>query len=216
MSWRIIKKTSLIFLSVIGITVLIIASHLGYNFFSGNVHTVIPGEIYRTAQLDKSGLQKYTKQLDVKTIVNLRGVWKNDSWYQVESQFAKKNNLHYYPMQFSAYNLPSKQELRDLVELLETAPKPLMFHCEGGADRTGMAGAISIILFDKNPSIAQIKRQASWHYNAISSRTVGYQVMRNYFAWLKANHYRHSTKQRFLAWLDLPVEMKPYHGWFVV
>ena len=216
MSWRIIKKTSLIFLSVIGITVLIIASRLGYNFFTDNVHPVIPSEIYRTAQLDKAGLEKYTQQFGIKTVINLRGVWKNDHWYRVESQFAKKNNLNYYPMQFSAYDLPSKQELRDLVQLLETAPKPLMFHCEGGADRTGMAGAISIILFDKNPSMAQIMRQASWHYNAISSRTVGYQVMRNYFAWLKANHYHSSTKKRFLEWLDLPVEMKPYHGWFVV
>ncbi len=215
MSWRIIKKIVLIFLSVIGILFLIFASHLGYNYFSGNVHSVIPGEIYRTAQLDKAGLEKYTKQFGIKTIINLRGVWKNDHWYQVESQFAKKNNINYYPMQFSAYDLPSKQALRNLVKVLETAPKPLMFHCEGGADRTGMAGAISIILFDKNPSITQIERQASWHYNAISGRTVGYQVMRNYFAWLKVNHY-HSSKQRFLEWLDLPVAMKPYHGWFVV
>src|SRR3990167_8960082 len=117
MTWRIIKKTSLIFLTVIGLFVLYVASHLGYNFFTGNVHTVIPNEIYRTAQLDKVGLQKYTKQLGVKTIINLRGVWKNDHWYQVESQFAKKQHLNYYPMQFSAYDLPAKQALRELVHV---------------------------------------------------------------------------------------------------
>lgn len=212
---HIIKKTFLIFLSSIGIAFFILAGRLGYNFFTDNVHTVIPGEIYRTAQLDHAGLKKYTKQLDIKAIINLRGVWKNDHWYQVESQFAKKHYLHYYPIQFSAYELPSKQELRELVQLLETAPKPLMVHCEGGADRAGMAAAISVILFDHQATFSQIQRQVSWRYNVISSRTAGYQMLRNYFAWLKQNHYRHSTQKRFLVWLALPVEMKPYYGWFL-
>jgi hypothetical protein len=100
------------------------------------------------------------------------------------------------------------------VHVIQTAPKPMIFHCEGGADRTGMASAISVILFDKNPTKAQIERQASWHYNAISRFTVGYQVLRNYFAWLKLHHYQ-SSKTKFLEWLNSPVKMKPYNGWFV-
>lgn len=199
----------------ISIVFLIIASRLAYNFLSGNIHSVIPGKIYRTAQLGEKGLTKYTNQLHLKTIINLRGKWTQDKWYQVESLFAKTHHLNYYPIQFSAYQLPTKKRLRELVHLLQTVPKPLAFHCEGGADRTGMAAAISVILFEKNPTINDIKRQVTWRYNAISDRTVGYQLLRNYFAWLKENHY-HSSKQRFLQWVNSPAKMKPYHGWFVV
>lgn len=189
--------------------------HLGYNYFIiDNVHTVIPGKIYRSAQLNHAGLTRVTNQFHIKTIINLRGKWPTNHWYQVESRFAKTHHIHYVPIEFSSYSLPTKKELRELVQVLQTAPKPLIFHCEGGADRTGMAAAISIILFDKNPTVHQIEEQASWRYNAISPRTVGYQLLRNYAEWLKQNHFS-SSKKNFLIWVDSPAKMKPYHGWFV-
>lgn len=212
---RVVKKTMLFILILMGFLALSLSARLGYNLLTDNVHTVISGKIYRSAQFDHEKLVYYTRKLHLKTMINLRGAWPTNHWYQVESHFAKKNHLHYYAIQFSAYQLPTKNKLRELVHLLQTAPKPIIFHCEGGADRTGMAAAISIILFDKNPSIHLIKKQASWHYNAISRKTVGYQLLRNYFAWLK-QHHDISSKQRFLQWIDSPAKMKPYTGWFVV
>lgn len=210
-----IKRTILFVFMILGLFLALMLTHLAYYYFTDNVHAVVPGKIYRSAQLSESGLSHYTKQLRLKTIINLRGRWPDDRWYQVESQFAKTHDLNYYPIHFSAYQLPTKTRLRKLVTLLLTAPKPLVFHCEGGADRTGMASAITVILYDKNPSMDAIKKQVSWHYNAISRNTVGYQVLRNYFAWLKAHHIR-SSKERFLEWLNLSTPMKPYSGWFVV
>jgi undecaprenyl-diphosphatase len=214
-SRRGIKRIISFFFIVLGIFLALMLTHLAYYYFTDNVHTLVPGKIYRSAQLGERGLTHYTKQLQLKTIINLRGKWPDDHWYQVESQFAKTHDLNYYPIQFSAYQLPTKKRLRQLVTLLQTAPKPLIFHCEGGADRTGMAAAITVILYDKNPSMDAIKKQASWHYNAISRNTVGYQVLRNYFAWLKAHHIQ-SSKERFLAWLNSSTPMKSYSGWFVV
>lgn len=212
----IFKKVVVFVLILVGLLVLGVGGRLAYNFFTHNVHTVIPNKIYRTAQLNHAGLTKYTKKLGLKTIINLRGAWPSNHWYQVESQFAKTHQIHYYSLQFSAYQLPKKQMIRRLVTVLETAKKPLAFHCEGGADRTGLASIISVILFDKHPTIRQLEHQASWYYNAISPRTVGYQVLRNYLAWLKAHHDAQSSKQLFLQWLHSPVKMKPYHGWFLV
>lgn len=198
-----------------GVIALSFGLFLGFNYFTGNVHTVIANKIYRSAQLDHNGLIRYTKKFHLKTIIDLRGPWMKNHWYRVENRFAKKNHLNYFPMRFSAYVLPSKNRLRELVHVLQTAPKPLIFHCEGGADRTGMAAVISVILFEKDPTRAQIERQASWHYNAISRKTVGYQILRNYFAWLKKNHEQ-SSKQHFLEWVNSPIKMKAYTGWFIV
>jgi predicted protein tyrosine phosphatase len=36
--------------------------------------------------------------------------------------------------------------LLDLIETLETAPKPLLMHCRNGVDRSGMASAVAAML----------------------------------------------------------------------
>src|SRR3990167_147796 len=193
---------------------LIFGGFLGFNYYSGNVHVVAPGKIIRTGQLDEKQLSRYTQQYHIKTLINLRGAWPGNGWYQVESQFVATQRIHYRTFRFSSYDLPTKSQLRALVNALLAYPKPLMFHCEGGADRTGMASAISLILFNPTATEAQIRKQASWRYNAISNRSVGYQVMRNYFAWLKAHHLS-SSRDNFLIWLNSPEPMKPYRGWFL-
>lgn len=194
---------------------IVFSAYFAYNFFTLNVHTVIPGTIYRSAQLNHAELTYYQKKLHLKTIINLRGNWPKKSWYRTENRLATKQHLHYYSIQFEAYLLPSKARLRELVYALQIAPKPLLLHCEGGADRTGMAAVISTILFDNNASIRTLQRQASWHYNVISKDTVGYQVLMNYLTWLQKNQYC-SSKKHFLQWLASPEKMKSYSGWFVV
>src|SRR5438552_3824984 len=122
------KKIIFCFPVLLGGFILFFIAHLGYNFFTDNVHTVIPGEIYRSAQFNHQALKKYTKKWHLKTIINLRGDWPTNHWYRVESRFAKTHQLNYYPMYFSSYSLPPIQRLRRLVTVLQTAPKPLVFH----------------------------------------------------------------------------------------
>lgn len=194
--------------------IFLLTSFFAYNYFSGNVHTVIPGQIYRSGQLNNKQLLKYTKKYHIKTIINLRGIYRNAHWYQVESQFVKAHNIIYYSPWFKSNRLPPKKSLQHLVYLLETVPKPLMFHCEGGADRSGMAAAISYILFKPNASIAQIKRQDSWIYNALLRKSVGHQLLPNYFNYLK-QHHQASSKAAFMAWLNSPEKLTPHFETFI-
>lgn len=78
-----------------------------------------------------------------------------------------------------------------------------------------MASAIFVILFKKNATIAEIKKQDSWRYNTVSPKSVGYSVLQNYFEWLQKNHYQ-SSKEHFLEWVSLPETMKSYYGRFYV
>ena len=200
---------------VVAIVPLLFFVYLGINFYSGNEHVVIPGQIYRSGQLNAAELKKYTEKYHIKTIINLRGAFPDSEWYQVEHKFAATHRINYFSLKFLAHTLPSKSELQYLVYLLEISRKPLLFHCEGGADRTGMAAAISLILFKPDASIHDIKIQDSWIYNTISPTTVGYQVVANYFDFLKKNH-QVSSKAVFFAWLNSPEEMQPYYGYFFV
>lgn len=207
------KKTFFYFFLLIFFIFFLFGIYFGYNLLTKNIHVVVLGKIYRSAQLNAHDLDAVTQKFHIKSMINLRGPWATDHWYQVEKQFSKTRSIDYYSLRFSAYHLPPKKEIRELVYLLQTVPKPLILHCEGGADRTGMASAISLILFKKNATIPEIKSEASWHYNAISQYSVGYQMLRNYFAWLKENHAPQS-RENFLKWLNSNKEMKKYGGWF--
>ena len=163
--------------------------------------------------MNEEHLEYYTKKYHIKSILNFRGKHLDDDWWVIEDRFAEKESLYYVSVDFNALKLPSKTQLLMLVNLLETAPKPLIFHCNQGADRTGMASALSIILFSDHPSKALIEKQASWRYAVVSPHSVGYQVMQNYFAWLNERALPIS-KETLMQFLHSPQKMKPYTGWF--
>lgn len=208
-----IKKTLIKALAFAIVLAVVMLGRIAYNFLDHNKHVVIPNQIYRTAQLNHAEWLQYLTDHHITSVINLRGDWPDNHWYRVEKRFAQKHHLHYYSIRLQAYQLPPKKTLQELVNMLLIIKKPLVFHCEGGADRTGMASAISVILFNPDADVDDVKDQVSWYYNAISPRTVGYQMLQNYFAWLKQTHNTFSRKT-FLQWVRLPDKMQPYYGWF--
>src|SRR5687767_3841035 len=46
-----------------------------------NVHAVIPGRVYRTAQLSADRLRAFIAEKGIRTVVNLRGVCPGMPWY---------------------------------------------------------------------------------------------------------------------------------------
>ena len=164
-----------------------------------NFHPVIPNEVYRSAQPDIDCLT-YDIKYHIKSVINLRGENKDKSWYDSEVVISRFLHVKHYDLRLSAYKLPTPTQLRKLVNILQTAPRPILIHCAGGSDRSGLAAAISIIL-SKDQSIDDLEDQISWQYDAISSSSVGYQVFENYYTWLKKNHKKH-TRANFLQWVN--------------
>src|SRR5262249_32009458 len=51
-----------------------------------NVHTVVPGQVYRSGQLDPDELERTVRAYGVRTVVNLRGRGDPAPWYVNESR----------------------------------------------------------------------------------------------------------------------------------
>lgn len=184
--------------------------YIALNLLTNNFHTVISDEVYRSAQLNAIQLAYYKKEYHIKSIVNLRGYQPQDKWYRQEVAYAHKNGLHYYNLKLPAHELPLKEKLQKLVYILQTAPKPLLVHCKYGADRSGLAAAISVIL-SGNKSLDAMQDQISWQYNVLSPVTIGYQVMRNYLFWLRQHTLSYGEKS-FMYWLNNVKSLKRYSG----
>lgn len=181
------------------IIALLFIGWVSYETWSLTVHTVIPQKIYRSAQLPASALEYFVKTKHIKTVINMRGPHPNTKWYQEEVIAMKKLGVNHYDIAMHSYKLPTKERMRELVYLLMTSPKPILVHCSGGADRSGLASAFAIIL-NGNPSLNKSEQQFSLAHFVTSKRSVGKLVFPYYIRWLSQNHLEHS-RRNFLRWL---------------
>ena len=55
---------------------------------TGNFHTVVEGQLYRSAQPDRGQLMSYVRRHGIRTVVNLRGAQPGVDWYDEERSAA--------------------------------------------------------------------------------------------------------------------------------
>jgi hypothetical protein len=131
--------------------------------FGGNVRTVVPGRVYRSGQLTGSGLQPLSAQwighsLDnvlrsrhIHTVINLRGGSEQDPWYRAEEAACAQERAAHVDIPMSARFLPPPDRLRQLLHTFDHASYPILIHCSAGSDRTGLASAIYVHLYQHIP-----------------------------------------------------------------
>lgn len=121
----------------------LIGAHAALGQATGNFHEVIAGELYRSAQPSGEDIQAYASRYHIRTILNLRNE-KRTGWYRDESAAAADRGITLidFPMS-SSKELPI-EEAQKLAKIMADAPKPLLIHCEHGANRTGLASAIYV------------------------------------------------------------------------
>lgn len=147
MQWLTVKEISLNkitkWLFIILIAVLFLpASYFIYMEEQGNFHAITPGEAYRSAQLDSDELQHYIRKFNIKSIINLRGKRTDRRWYQEELRVSSQFNCRHFDLSIPADKSPSRRQVKKLLQLFETAPRPVLLHCKAGADRAGLAAAL--------------------------------------------------------------------------
>src|SRR5216683_4575552 len=88
--------------------VLVAAGAEAYGVFLGsNFHMVIPGRVYRSAQLSAPELEQTLSAKGIRTVVNLRGSCDPCPWYLDESRATRQRNVCQEDICFSAGHLPS-------------------------------------------------------------------------------------------------------------
>ena len=124
----------------------------------GNFHAITEGEAYRSAQLDLDEFEYYLKKHNIRSIVNLRGGNPTKPWYREEIRFCDENNIAHYDISLSSDKGPSQGDVRRLMEIFSTAPRPVLIHCLAGADRSGLVAAMWKVVVDKEPRVTAAKQ----------------------------------------------------------
>ena len=123
--------------------------YLGFLNVTGNFHATIPGELYRSAQLQPGDLTRYTELYHIRSVLNLRGAEPERDWYKYEIHEATINGIEHRDFRMRADAELTDQEAVQLIETMRQMPKPLLIHCRSGADRTGLAAAFYLAAIAK-------------------------------------------------------------------
>lgn len=130
---------------VVAAVVLLVGIKEGDVLVGENFHAVVPGELYRSAQLSGPHLERHMKAEGIRTVINLRGPNPGSGWYDDEVRTCERLNVTHIDVRMSARELPPPAEAAALLAALHDAPRPLLVHCKNGADRSGLASAAYLI-----------------------------------------------------------------------
>ncbi|WP_244499788.1 dual specificity protein phosphatase family protein [Tardiphaga robiniae] len=157
----------------VGIVSALAGGWAGYLRLSGNFHPIEEGVIYRSGQL--SGLQFADRIEDngIRSIINLRGDNTGQPWYDAEMKASRAAGVRHVDFPLSAGRELTDDQVRQLTAMLQDLPRPILVHCEAGADRSGVVSALYKLLVAKRPA-EEAAGQLSFrygHFPWLASRT---------------------------------------------
>jgi protein tyrosine phosphatase (PTP) superfamily phosphohydrolase (DUF442 family) len=171
-------------------------------WFQGNVGIVDSGRVIRAAQ-PTSQLSQLVDQYGLKSILNLRGGSPSDPFYESEVKTVRDRGLAFYDLPLSATRRPSRYDLLHLIDIFDRCPYPLLIHCKSGADRTGLASALYLMLnLGESPLQAERAFSLAFGHIALGGPEHLHEPLHEYALWLESNGLVH-TAERFRAWVKL-------------
>lgn len=174
-------------------------------YFTGNFHTVKEDYVYRSAQLNDGPLEEKIKEYGIKTIINLRGAYPDEGWWQDEMAISRKYGIAHYDIRFSSSSIPRKDKLIELFEIFDNAEYPLLFHCLAGADRASLVAGIYKLQYEKTSLKEALKQLSFFRYGHINARS-----MDNFFKLYK----KFGKGKDLRTWVEEDYDEVKYEGYF--
>ena len=169
--------------------------------FESNLMPVVEGQVYRSAQPSGPELARWVERLGIKSVLNLRGEDNDAAWMREEHSVSASLGITHYDLHLSADRMPPAQKLREVVQILDAAPRPLLLHCKGGVERSGLVGAVAVLLARGDLDAARREFAVSKGYLPFVASSDLPRVIDDYESWLGARGVR-SSPERFRDWVE--------------
>src|SRR5262249_25909523 len=146
-------------------------------------------------------LSRWIRDYHLRSILNLRGGNPADWWYEAEVKTAQSSGVSFYDLPLHATRRPTRRELLVLIDTLRSCRYPLLIHCKSGADRTGLASALYLMVHrGQPPERAAEAFSLEFGHIPLGGTEHLHEPLNEYAAWLTARRHRH-TPERFRDWV---------------
>ncbi len=119
----------------------------------------IDAALFRSAQMYRGHSRTLLAAHGIATVVNLRGANPGTHWYQAERDACADLGIEHVDCALHSRRLPARQRLLALLTVYETAARPMLLKCSGGADRSAFAAALYLLHRDGPGARAAALRQ---------------------------------------------------------
>ena len=158
-------------------------------FFERDNFRVVTSDLYRSGQMRTGEWNKSFEEHHYRSVLNLRGENKKVDWYDKELEFASEHNIEHYDFALTAKTAPSDAEMVSIVKIMRLAPKPLLVHCNSGADRAGLVSALYVYSIEGMQAASAHQQLSFWY---------------GHFSWLRKTAAMDRALSNFVA--DHPYE----------
>ncbi len=147
---------------------LLAGGYFGVLHLSDNFRVVVPAKVFRSGQLEEGELAALAWKHGIKSMVNLRGENLDKDWYQNEVREAEFSGVQHIDFKMNSGRELTKAQTDELIRIMRDAPKPLLIHCQGGSDRSGLAAALYMAAVERKPK-KEAEQQLSLIYGHLPS-----------------------------------------------
>jgi undecaprenyl-diphosphatase len=158
-----------------------------------NFHEVIPGEVYRSAQLSGSTLKRHVRENGIQTVINLRQADSNVKWYREEMEAVAELEVNHHSIGMFASS-PRVDQVIELHDLIRGVERPLLVHCRAGIDRTGLASVLALLIGEQD-SLDEIQKHVGWKFGALRDDNTGKVFLAEYRNWLSDTGKKHTADE---------------------
>jgi protein tyrosine/serine phosphatase len=144
--------------------------HAVFRLVWSNLSPVIPGKVYRCNHPTPARLARLTRQLGLRTLINLRGRTQSGS-DALSRDAAQRLGLEFIDMALESRGAPQRDRILRLHDIYRGMRAPALLHCKSGADRAGLAAGL-ILLFEGG-SAADALGQLSLRFGHIRQAKTG-------------------------------------------
>jgi protein tyrosine/serine phosphatase len=135
-----------------------------------NWPTKFATDAWRSNHPSPRQIRKLAKQ-GVQTIVNLRGLSAGgSSLYEIEA--CRTAGVDLVSLRMSSRGAPRRETLQEFEAIVHSVERPILFHCKSGADRSGFAAGLYLLLTGQG-TVTDAKAQLSVRYLHFKSAKTG-------------------------------------------
>lgn len=135
-----------------------------------NAGVVSPGRLYRCNHPTPARLSAMVRRWHIRSVINLRGPTGNGS-DALARERAARLGLAFIDVPMSSGHAPSREALGALVAAFAAMRPPGVVYCKSGADRSGFAAAVFLLL--EGESVAAARRQLSLRWGHFARSRAG-------------------------------------------
>lgn len=132
---------------------------------------VEPGRLYRSNHPLPWQLRQAARHHGLRTVINLRGERADCGSDRLGRAEAAALGLVHLDAPFESRGAPHRDRILRLAETYRGMAEPALIHCKSGADRTGLAAGIWLLLGGRPPEAALA--QLSWRYGHVRQGRTG-------------------------------------------